>query len=385
MKRLVGTVVILVLSAVVAACGGTSGTPDGDAVGHPDATDLPSDDPGAEPGAADAEPQDRVGPDDSPDDVPATDVPPGDPGEDDAPNADLGPADPGGDDGVLEDDTPTADLPVDGGQDPGTDPGATCVVDPVGGCKAAYQCMNDCPAGVAGETCIQECLGRLSTEGGRQYAAFSGCMMTNCSSASDQEACLVEKCMDPYFGCIWGCQFADCASLAACINACPADTTGAACVVGCWEGAQTTAAIDLQDAYDCNRGACPVCLVADPTPAQAAECETCWNAAFAGTCGPYWEKCIPYGTMTCGDTLDCANNCPDAACVQDCFAGATKTALDLWDSVIQCGRAACVASCPAEPTPAQQTACDSCVNTALGPGGSCYTTLQACLNDKAAR
>ncbi len=320
-------------------------------------------------------------------------VPPVDPGQETA--TEVTPVDPG-------QETATEVTPVDPGQETATetivnevvqevttDPGTgECFDDPVGGCKAFYLCANECPTGTAGDACVQECQSALSSAGLAKAQSWETCRANNCGSATTNEEladCIFTKCVDEYFGCFYGCQYATCSNMIDCIVACPNDANRQTCVGNCWESSYPQAQADLQYALNCTYDACPVCEVENPTTAQQTECDNCWNDASNGACATQWEKCVEYGTKKCGEVLDCVNNCADSACAQACFNDGTKTALELWNAMIECANSACPVCDVENPTAAQEEECNTCFNAALNEGGACFDKLQACGNDAAAQ
>ncbi len=83
--------------------------------------------------------------------------------------------------------------------------------------------------------------------------------------------------MDKYYGCFWGCTYATCNNLIGCLGSCP--HRDQYCSSNCWIESTAEAQIVLDSVLTCTQDACPVCGIASPTPAQSAECDTCWSNA----------------------------------------------------------------------------------------------------------
>lgn len=257
-----------------------------------------------------------------------------------------------------------------------TEPPPECFDDPVGSCKAVYACMGECLQGSAGDACRQLCIDNLSADGLVDYQAFDQCVQTNCGSVMPAEeflACVDANCKDEYYGCFWGCTYATCASLIDCLTACPEGDSD--CGENCWVESTPEAQMVLNDAIACQQDACPVCSVGDPTPDQEAECETCWADAASGTCKSYWGACTDYGVGGCADLWNCFIACPDNTCAQACVDVSSMEAQGLMVVVIDCLEAHCDAQTLPEDPLVQ------CLNAAIGEGGACKATLDACLAD----
>lgn len=386
MKKVLGIFVVLSLAGVFAACDSGNNNNDQDIIITPDnsgtdvrdnggkdnATDPGRDNAPVDPGTETTPPVDN-GPDYTPPD--ATD-----PG----PQTDPGPVDPG----TVDPGT------VDNGTDPGT---GACVDEGEKSCAGYWACAGDCPQDTTGDACRQECQSKLSPRGLADYQGFVSCLQKNCASAqTDQEFydCLEAKCIAEYYGCFWGCQYGNCADLIGCLSSCPADNPATTdvneqseCIGNCWSGGTTAAQLDLQGAIDCSNTACPVCSVANPTPAQDTECNDCWNTSSSGTCATQWDKCASYGTQKCGQMFQCVfqGTCTDSACVQECLRQGTKTAGGLWDAMTGCMFDNCTVCDVQNPTTEQETQCNDCLNAAINAGGTCETQANACMNDQAAQ
>lgn len=274
------------------------------------------------------------------------------------------------------------------GTDEGTNPDVTvptCIDDPVGSCKAFYECYGLCPDGTAGEACIQECQARLSPDGLEDLQDFQTCLSQYCASASSNEAfyeCLEDYCIETYFGCFWGCNYLSCYELIAAINSCPDDdpTTAdtdefSACVGDSWGNTTPEGQLDLQNAIDCSVEACPTCSIENPTSAEEDECDTCYGDSQSTTCQEEWSKCRQHGTEyeTCGQITACFSACPDdnlstvdvdenQECIYDCFYAATLDAQDDRVAAENCSFDACPICEKEDPTAAEITECNTCFN-----------------------
>jgi len=301
---------------------------------------------------------------------PGTDpgVDPGmDPGSD--PGIDPG-IDPGTDPGV----DPGTDPGLDPGMDPGTDPGASSACSPAelaGSCQTYYACRSACTTSL----CQSGCEDALSARGISEVLALENCLDGHGCYDLEGDAfydCLDANCMDAYYGCFWGCTYDTCGSLVDCIVACDDST----CINGCWDEATTGAQIGLQDTLDCMDAACPVCSVADPTPTQEAECDTCWSDAADTTCAAYWEACTDYGTGDCRTLWSCYNYCEDSPCVQACVDATDKAGRDLFFAVFDCIDTYC-----ADTLPSDEWA--TCATATLNDAEQCGGTYLACQADGA--
>lgn len=100
-------------------------------------------------------------------------------------------------------------------------------------------------------------------------------------------------------------------------------------------------------------------------------------------------------TLSCGELIDCQNNCASQSCVNNCNKQATATALSLLKALDNCLVAQCETSGDGGPSrcddPNSQT-CDDCYGNAQTEAGSCSpandpacgtcaTQLDACGND----
>lgn len=387
MKKVLGIFVVLSLAGAFAACDSDSGNNDPDAIviGDQSPTDtrdvkVDTADPGRDNTPIDNGPVDNGPVDNGPDYVP--------------PDAtDNGPVDNTPVDNTPVDNTPVDNTPVDNG----TDTGTVCVDEGDKSCAGYYSCAADCPQDTTGNACRQECQSKLSPRGLADYQGFVSCLQKNCASAQTDEefyACLESKCIAEYYGCFWGCQYTNCSSLIGCLTSCPDDNPATPdvderneCIGNCWSGGTTAAQLDLQYAINCSGDACPVCDVANPTPAQETECNTCWDTSSTGTCAAQWDKCASYGTQKCGQMFQCVfqGTCTDAACTQECLRQGTKTAGGLWDAMVGCMFDNCTVCDVENPTAEQEKQCNDCLNAAINAGGVCETQANACMNDQAAQ
>lgn len=300
--------------------------------------------------------------------------------------------DPGTDNPVQTDEgQPTdqgTDPGTDLGTDPGTDPGVpACVDDPIGSCKAVYECMGECPDGTAGQACVQQCQNNLSAAGMADYQAFNQCLQTKCAGATTNEefyACLEANCIEQYYGCFWGCTYLTCGDLINCITSCPDDNPAtptvderSQCVGNCWGESTAEAQIGLQRAIDCTQNACPVCAIQNPTQQQADECDTCWGNATSTTCETYWDACTNYGTGGCAQLWNCYMPCDSNECAQACIAASSKNARALLQSVFDC----IYDLCDSETLSEEEWL--ACANGSINAGGGCETQVDACMADGA--
>ena len=216
---------------------------------------------------------------------------------------------------------------------------------PVGSCKAAYECMGECPAGTAGKACVQQCQNQLSADGMADYQAFNQCMQTNCAGATTTEefyACLEANCMNEYYGCFWGCTYLTCDDMKGCIAACPDDNPA------------TTTINEFSTCYG-------DCSLESTTEAQIA--------CSQGDGGCYNLLVCLAGAETMGDQYVC-------------ILEASENALDMYNAIPDCLNAACPVCEVANPTPQQKVECDECVAAEQQEGGACNTTLVACTEDR---
>lgn len=111
-----------------------------------------------------------------------------------------------------------------------------------------------------------------------------------------------------------------------------------------------------------------------------SKCATCTSKAQAvnGACYDALRQCRSNGmtgTGSCGDYLDCSNNCDDAICDNDCYAMSSASAQMAADTVLSCiYDNACATQCGGS----NQTACQNCIQSATSRGGACYSQAQAC-------
>ncbi|HOE82426.1 MAG TPA: hypothetical protein PK329_05615, partial [Myxococcota bacterium] len=271
MKRLAILAVGLLFVGGLYACGDGETKPGAEVI-------IPNNDngggPTTDPGGTDETPRPDI---DEPDNDPGTpDQDPGTGGDTDT-TPDVPDNDPGSTD--------------DGGGVPG------CVDDPVGSCKAVFECINDCPEGAAGEACRTQCEGNLSFDGREDYQAFISCLSTNCSNSTSNEQfsqCLEDFCVEQYYGCFWGCEYGECYDLVGCLSGCAKLSNEEAaneCRGDCWGGATAEAQIDLSNAIKCTQQACPICAKQNATPQEEQQCDDCWEEAASTTCESEWDKC----------------------------------------------------------------------------------------------
>lgn len=359
MKRLAILAVGLLFVGGLYACGDGETKPGAEVI-------IPNNDngggPTTDPGGTDETPRPDI---DEPDNDPGTpDQDPGTGGDTDT-TPDVPDNDPGSTD--------------DGGGVPG------CVDDPVGSCKAVFECLNDCPQGAAGEACAAQCEGNLSNEGRADYQAFISCLSTNCSNSTSNEQlnqCLEDFCMEQYYGCFWGCEYGECYDLVGCLSGCAKFSNEEAaneCRGDCWGGATAEAQIDLSNAIKCTQQACPICAKQNATPQEEQQCDDCWEEAASTTCESEWDKCVRYGEGNCRTLWICVQNCGgnDRECVQACGAAASKEAIDLYDKVWDC-----ILKDDHCPSTMPDDQWQTCANAALKEGGVCDEDLTNCIGEQ---
>lgn len=357
MKRLAILAVGLLFVGGLYACGDGETKPGAEVI-------IPNNDngggPTTDPGGTDETPRPDI---DEPDNDPGTpDQDPGTGGDTDT-TPDVPDNDPGSTD--------------DGGGVPG------CVDDPVGSCKAVFECLNDCPQGAAGEACAAQCEGNLSNEGRADYQAFISCLSTNCSNSTSNEQlnqCLEDFCMEQYYGCFWGCEYGECYDLVGCLSGCAKFSNEEAaneCRGDCWGGATAEAQIDLSNAIKCTQQACPICAKQNATPQEEQQCDDCWEEAASTTCESEWDKCVRYGTDGCSQLWNCYMPCDTDECARACVDASSKQARGLFQDVFDCINATCDSE-----TLTEEEWVD-CANASINDGGACIDAVNACMEDGA--
>jgi hypothetical protein len=267
-------------------------------------------------------------------------------------------------------------------------------------CPYFYDCIQDCPAGAAGQACQQDCLAQLCAQDQQDFQAFYTCLNNNgCNTKTTDEEfmdCLDQFCIDPYFKCFSGDKYATCADLNACLNSCPDDDPATTevkenqeCWNGCFSDASYQANVDFEAQRDCVLGVCTICLVDNPTADQDVECNVCWNNTVFDECADQYKKCNTFGTQytTCIALNDCLNACPDddpkttdvlenRVCWNACFDGGTFDANADFQGQWDCAYAKCTVCLKAEPTAEEDAECNDCINTILMT--DCATEYQKC-------
>ncbi len=312
-------------------------------------------------------------------------------GTDETPRPDIDepdndPGTPDQDPGTGGDTDTTPDVPDN---DPGsTDDGGGvpgCVDDPVGSCKAVFECINDCPEGAAGEACRTQCEGNLSFDGREDYQAFISCLSTNCSNSTSNEQfsqCLEDFCVEQYSGCFWGCEYGECSDLIGCLSGCAKLSNEEAaneCRGDCWTGATPEAQMDLNNAISCSQQACPICAKQNATPQEEQQCDDCWEEAASTTCESEWDKCVSYGEGNCRTLWTCVQSCGanDEECVQACGAAASKEAIGLYGKVWDC-----ILKDDHCPSTMPDSEWSTCANAALNEGGVCNEDFTNCIGEQ---
>jgi hypothetical protein len=388
---------IMGLAALLAGCSASgggggkdpdSGRPDLPLVvsdpGHP-GKDVPSDVPREEtpiPDVPDPGPPDPGPIDPGFVDLVETDMDTPDPGEPDPAPVDPGPdsidlpdpgvdavPDPGPPDIPEVPDVPDTSDP--GKADEGTvfDPGVPAL-DP-GSCRAYYECVSACPAGVAGMACAATCQGNLSTDGMQKTQALQTCLSD--AGCFDKEGdafneCLDASCLDPYFQCFSGDFFKTCKELGSCLGDCPDDdpkTTdvveGQECVNTCFVNATVDANWKYENLRDC--------LVSHACIGLTGEA---LDQCVTGNClEPYFQCFAGSKFATCIDLEACFDACPEddpatpaldeaQECVNDCFDDGTTQANIDYETLRQCLLGNCPSCGLAAPTADQKAECSAC-------------------------
>jgi hypothetical protein len=294
-------------------------------------------------------------------DVPKTDTPATDTPVTDAPKTDNPVTDTPVTDTPVTDtpvtDTPVTDTPVT--DTPVTDTKPDTPVTDVAGeettvpcqpCPYFGECIQDCPAGAAGQACQQDCLAQLCPQDQQDFQAFYNCLSTNgCLQKTTNEeygACIDQFCLDPYFKCYSGELYAGCADLMTCLNSCPDDDPNTTdvnemqvCAGDCFSNATYQANSDYQAMFDCIDTNCTTC----GTDWQGTTCQNCINTVLTsgGACNANYVKCAPHGDKTCSEVWTCLLACQDQACAQGCYASGTLTGQDLAGKWVDCALAQC--------------------------------------------
>ncbi len=312
-------------------------------------------------------------------------------GTDETPSPDIDepdndPGTPDQDPGTGGDTDTTPDVPPD--NDPGTtdDGGGElgCVDDPIGSCKKAFECLNDCPQGAAGEACRTQCESNLSAEGMEDYQALRTCLQTYCSKETTDDGfsrCISNNCMEAYSGCFWGCEYGECSDLKGCLVDCSKISNRDAadeCRGDCWTGATPEAQMDLNNAISCSQQACPICLQDNLTSEQEKQCDACWEKSVDTACASQWDKCVSYGEGNCRTLWTCVQSCGnDQECAQACGAAASKEAIGLYNKVWDC-----ILKDDHCPSTMPDDEWGTCANAALGKGGVCDEDFTNCIGEQ---
>jgi hypothetical protein len=243
--------------------------------------------------------------------------------------------------------------------------------------------------------CQQNCQAALSPAESTIAQNLSTCVsnaQAACQTATDQNACLDQKCSDQISQCFQGPTYQTCADLFNCIDDCLAGWDGTSalttaqqdCVsdsgTGCLENSTYQAQSDRNAFYDCEDTACPSCTTTPP----GADCNTCFDSAQSdpSKCEPKLLACVTTGTTytTCGDLMVCLNACSDTdtTCSQTCFNNSTKDTLSTFDARSFCIQTNCPDCAATNPTATQTANCNTCYATVSTDATKCLSQVQAC-------
>jgi hypothetical protein len=172
-----------------------------------------------------------------------------------------------------------------------------------------------------------------------------------------------------------------CDMIIQCINDCPEGDE--VCPQDCYNESSPEAQGQYMELINCLDGA------------GYFECadEACMQAIMEGECAAPVSTCFggggTTGDLTCGEMIECMNNCPegDEACPQGCFDNSTAAAQGQYQAVITCLDAAGYFDCADEAcmTDIMNGECAAQTNTCFGGGGTtgdlaCSEMLE-CMNN----
>jgi hypothetical protein len=178
-----------------------------------------------------------------------------------------------------------------------------------------------------------------------------------------------------------------CSEILDCINACAnGDQT---CAQNCYNEGTSNAQHLFEAANQCVVTACPS-TGACSNPSSTT-CQNCENNAVMGTCASQVNACAndTGGTMTggtdggtnCSGIITCGNACSNQTCLQNCVSEGTQAAQTDYIALNNC----LVSACPDTnngPCMTQGNSCTQCLSSAQMSGGSCYSDLQTCVNQR---